>query len=199
MAEVPDFIFRILDRELYEMQCKLLKCVASKYGLDYDELSSTFLKDPLQIIPPSDKKIIVTRKHNVHHNDDRTTSYDVTKCNAKLCNGNQCSRCPRPNNIFCGHHVTLMENNDGTLKYGTINDIDTTTNGCSTIKRECMARIWNRGNGGQCSKHARDGGEYCGGHTNEIMKNGKLRHGRVNEPPPNDVFKPTVRQKALYK
>ena len=46
----------------------------------------------------------------------------------------------------------------------------------------CMARTWNRGKGGQCTRRRTVGSEYCGQHK------GPLRHGRIDEKAPKHVF-----------
>lgn len=63
-------------------------------------------------------------------------------------------------------------------------------------EKRCMARVWNRGRGGQCSRARTTESDLCTHH-----QNGTLRHGRIDEKPPTHVFGggATARQKALYK
>ena len=63
----------------------------------------------------------------------------------------------------------------------------------------CMARIWNKGYGGQCRKLSQQGHEYCSIHLRHFQ-NGHLPHGRIDMPCPKilpklDIqpFSPTKR------
>ena len=55
----------------------------------------------------------------------------------------------------------------------------------------CMARVWNRGKGGQCLRTRNDTNQYCLQH----IKNRK--HGRIDEPPSETIFPKNT--KAVYK
>ena len=56
----------------------------------------------------------------------------------------------------------------------------------------CMARTWNAGRGGQCKKrHAADQ-QYCKAHAKVAEE---LKYGRIDQPPPAGVFKPSKREK----
>lgn len=182
MAEIPDFIFKILDKEIYENHCDLLRRVAAKYSLDGDALIAEFLKNPvLHVVPPSDKKIIVTQKHNVVPGKS-----ERCRCIAHTKNGSQCTKDARLGdaNQLCGGHARMLEEK-GDLDFGT--------------RARCCARVWNRGNGGQCSRLSVCHSDLCGPHNAELEKNGVLHHGRIQDPPPAAVFKCTTRKKALYK
>jgi hypothetical protein len=65
----------------------------------------------------------------------------------------------------------------------------------------CLARIWNRGNGGQCTRERKEDCEYCGHHMKLVKEEGILRHGRIDQQPPHDVFGESQgpRRKALTK
>lgn len=52
----------------------------------------------------------------------------------------------------------------------------------------CMARIWNKGYGGQCRKHSQQGYEYCSIHLKHFQ-NGHLPHGRIDMPCPKTLPK----------
>lgn len=59
-------------------------------------------------------------------------------------------------------------------------------------ENRCMARIWGRGKGGQCTrKCCESGGEYCSQHIS-IRK-----HGRIDESVPKEKF--PQKSKCLYK
>ena len=47
----------------------------------------------------------------------------------------------------------------------------------------CMARIWNKGYGGQCRKYSQQGHDYCSIHLKHFQ-NGHLPHGRIDMPCP---------------
>lgn len=61
----------------------------------------------------------------------------------------------------------------------------------------CQARVWNRGQGGQCKrKKTNIEHNLCSQHFKNFTELGKLRHGLITEPPVNDKPK---RSKVLYK
>ena len=61
-----------------------------------------------------------------------------------------------------------------------------------SLEERCMARVWNRGKGGQCIRtRFNDNCEYCSQHE----KNRK--HGRIDEPPNGNIF--PKESKAIYK
>ena len=68
----------------------------------------------------------------------------------------------------------------------------------STVR--CLARIWNRGHGGQCTRERKNDTDFCGHHAKLMKEEGHLRHGRIDESPPCDVFSQNgARRKAVYK
>lgn len=58
-------------------------------------------------------------------------------------------------------------------------------------EQRCMARIWNRGKGGQCTRFRKEGADCCCQHLE------KRKHGLITEDPPKQVFQHTT--KILYK
>lgn len=119
MAEIPNYIFQILDKELYDMQRDLLSRVAKEYTLDAEQLIEKFLTDPLKISSPSDQKIEVTRKVN-----PKPPPADEERCTARVWNrgrGGQCTRKRCDDEGLCGHHKRLLEKN-GKLHHGRITD-----------------------------------------------------------------------------
>lgn len=62
-------------------------------------------------------------------------------------------------------------------------------------EHRCMARVWNRGKGGQCSR-SRSGPdcELCTNHAKMVS----LKHGRISDRPPPGVFGASGK-KVLYK
>lgn len=57
--------------------------------------------------------------------------------------------------------------------------------------KRCLARVWNRGKGGQCTRMKCDGEDFCVQHV------AYQKHGVISAPPPKDVFGKSIR--ALYK
>lgn len=55
----------------------------------------------------------------------------------------------------------------------------------------CMARVWNRGKGGQCTRIKKDNCEYCLQHSQH------LKHGRIDSDVPKHIFQ--TNSKILYK
>jgi hypothetical protein len=137
MASVPSYIFDILDKELYDMQCTLIRRISAEYGLKSEEVIAKFLEDPLKILPVTDTKIEITKRTNA-----APPAADEERCNA---------------------------------------------------------RVWNRGRGGQCSRRRAKECEFCGHHMKMYEKDGKLHHGRMNDPPPAMVFVASTKKKVLYK
>lgn len=203
MAEIPDYIFKILDRELYEIQAALIRKIAMEYGLDSDAIVSKFLKDPLKLVPSSEKKVVVTRKitakkapatTEIEHEED-----DPERCYARITSGGRCTRkIAQDSDKLCTFHVNMLEK-QGCLRKGMVDDGNNKS--FEPLKKRCVARVWNRGNGGQCTKFsASNECDLCGNHMREhTLNGGKLRHGLMSEPPPRDIFRPTMRKKVLYK
>ena len=131
MAAVPEFVFTLLNKELYDIQCRLLERVAADHGMDHTDLVERYLRDPLEIVPNTKTKVEVVRRQD-----------------------------PRPPPEPC---------------------------------QRCMARIWNRGKGGQCTRRRAGEGDYCANHAK-----GPLRHGRIDERAPKEVFRPSA-SSSLYK
>lgn len=59
------------------------------------------------------------------------------------------------------------------------------------VECRCMARIWGRGKGGQCTRKCSEKSEYCIQHVSE------RKHGRIDESIPKDKF--PQKTKCLYK
>jgi hypothetical protein len=135
MADIPSFIFTVLNKELFEIQRGLLERIANDKGLDATELVATYLSDPLVVTPNTKTKIEVVKKKD-----------------------------PRPP---------------------------------PEADNRCMARVWNRGRGGQCTR-TRSGTDcdLCANHAKMQV----LKHGRIDDRPPPGVFGASgARKKALYK
>jgi len=58
-------------------------------------------------------------------------------------------------------------------------------------EHRCMARVWGRGKGGQCTRKKVGDGLFCTQHIE------KRKHGLITEAPPKEVFQSKTR--ALYK
>jgi len=64
----------------------------------------------------------------------------------------------------------------------------------------CIARIWNRGKGGQCTRRISNSDhKMCTHHCKEYDANGKLRHGTMNDTPPKDLFSTNIMRKSVHK
>ena len=132
--DMPHFIFDPFEKELLNIQKELLKKVATKYSLNYDELLNDLLPKEVKLIP------------------NTKTSIQIKKNNNPITPPSQQDR--------------------------------------------CMARVWNRGKGGQCLRNRiedKDGTilEYCSQHKNN------RKHGRIDELPNNKIF--PKESKSLYK
>jgi hypothetical protein len=67
-----------------------------------------------------------------------------------------------------------------------------------TPDERCQARIWNRGKGGQCTRHQNDVSKLCTHHHKEYEEKGHLRHGWIHDTPNKEIFGNGKRTKALY-
>lgn len=47
-------------------------------------------------------------------------------------------------------------------------------------RRRCLARIWNEGAGGQCTRLKEQNGDLCGNHQSMYIRDGFLPHGRID-------------------
>jgi hypothetical protein len=135
--EVPQFIFELFEKELRSIQIDLLKKVATKNGLNVDELIKDFLPEHLKLVSNTKTRIQVQKK-------------------------NEPPSPPKP-------------------------------------EERCMARVWNRGKGGQCIRrrmsnendNKNEKCDYCSQHE----KNRK--HGRIDQPPSKEVF--SQKSSVVYK
>jgi hypothetical protein len=130
--EVPQFIFELFEKELRSIQIELLKKVATKHGLNIEEVVADFLPEHLKIVPNTKTRIQVKKKH---------APAEPPKAEVR-----------------------------------------------------CMARVWNRGKGGQCMRERLNNTrkcEYCSQHE----KNRK--HGRIDEQPSQKIF--PQKANAVYK
>lgn len=67
-------------------------------------------------------------------------------------------------------------------------------------ENRCIARVWNRGRGGQCSRQRQEEyGSYCTQHGREMKEKKSLRHGTIQENPPKEVFAPRSSKSVFYK
>ena len=59
------------------------------------------------------------------------------------------------------------------------------------LENRCMARLWNDGKGGQCTRQKGKGpdGDLCGNHARCLSEKGVLPQGRMDEPVPDNMKK----------
>ena len=93
---------------------------------------------------------------------------------------------------------TVNENNSKLIDHKSVINKNTsnenTSNENKNIEKEskkCMARIWNRGKGGQCSRNKVGNNDFCKQHI-ECRK-----HGRIDENIDRNIF--VKNSKVLYK
>jgi hypothetical protein len=113
--DAPSFIFDLFEKELKNIQSELLCKVATKYGLDEDELITTFLEDnKLKLIPNNNITVVITKKK---HKDKDQDDEGRCRCRARVWNrgkGGQCTRYVQEGN-YCAQHTAHR-------KHGTIDD-----------------------------------------------------------------------------
>ena len=129
MASTPQYIFELLQTELYEHNKSMLTKLCDKNGLDKDRIFSEYLTKKLQIV--GNEKILI----------------EVTK-------------------KISGKKLPTEES-------------------------RCMARVWNRGKGGQCSRCKGSNSDYC------LQHNENRKHGRIDEKVPREIFQ--NKSNSLYK
>ena len=60
--------------------------------------------------------------------------------------------------------------------------------------KKCMARVWNEGKGGQCTRKGTKGNnnDLCGNHLRCIMEKGQLPNGRIDEEIPENMIQQKI-------
>lgn len=125
----PQYIFEILQNELYEHNKEILRKLCKEYKLNENDIFSKFLSKELNII------------------EDKNISIEITRKNS-----------PKKQ---------IEEN------------------------IRCMARVWNRGQGGQCTRAKLKNCDFCTQHKE------KQKHGRIDESVPREIFQKS--SNVLYK
>jgi hypothetical protein len=108
--ETPQYLFQLLEAELFEVQSKLLQRVASKYDLSHAALVEEFLGGNLQLIPNSSEKITVKKQKN-----PPPPAPDEARCWARIWNrgkGGQCTKRRVDGSDFCKAHVSKRKHGD---------------------------------------------------------------------------------------
>jgi len=101
----PAFVFNTLQKELQDIQVKLLEKVSKTYDIPLDELTETFLSD-LTIIPEKKDKIYICKKYK-----GRRLPMDKDRCEALIWNKGKGGQCTRPKynvECFCKQHVSHL-------------------------------------------------------------------------------------------
>lgn len=129
LPSTPQYIFELLNNELYDYNKSILNKLCHDFNLDKKVVFDKYLEKKLNII------------------DDPKISIEITK---KITN----------------------------KKIPSVDD-------------RCMARIWNRGKGGQCTRKKCNNNDYCLQHS--ITQ----KHGRIDENVPRNLFQ--NKSNALYK
>ena len=83
--------------------------------------------------------------------------------------------------------LEIIPDNKLAIKVQRINN----TRSVSNNDQRCMARIWNRGKGGQCTRIRTKNCDLCTQHTNN------LKHGRFDQEVNRDIF--VKKSTVLYK
>lgn len=107
--DTPAFIFELLNNELQTIKEKMCREIATKYNLDFEEVSKPYLT----IIKESDEKIFICKKTK-----SRKLPDDEERCKARVWNrgkGGQCCRCRKDDTLFCMQHSEMR-------KHGVITD-----------------------------------------------------------------------------
>lgn len=104
MADIPSFIFDVLEEELYQIQLQLLQRVCETYNLDVKDAQARLLpsKPQLQIIPKSHKIVEV-----VQRKPTRPPADEENRCQARVWNrgrGGQCTRNKKDGGELCAQH-----------------------------------------------------------------------------------------------
>lgn len=59
--------------------------------------------------------------------------------------------------------------------------------GCESVKYDESTKKWNFGH--RCPRKKSNGKDYCLVHYNQIIKNGDLSHGQIDEEPPHNHYR----------
>lgn len=115
---VPDFILGLFQNEINKINLDLLEKVCQIYNINYEEAIER-LKNELKvnIILNKDERIKIIKTRPELDPNDRCIARCFKRCDLDLV---QCSLRHYPDKDFCKRHQNMFDN--GTLKFGTIND-----------------------------------------------------------------------------
>jgi flagellar biosynthesis/type III secretory pathway ATPase len=116
---LPEFILKVLEKEVTSSMMNIVKYICDEYKLSYDEVKSKLEKHIIL-----DMKIDTETNYKISKvNVKRITSTVETQCIAKMyCKDQkdirQCTKKKKDGCKFCKTHLKLFESSN--LKYGTI-------------------------------------------------------------------------------
>ena len=118
---VPDFILGLFQNEINKINTELLQKVCKIYEIDFEDVTKK-LKDEFKV------NLVLNKDERVKIVKTRPELQPCDRCIARLFKRSdldlvQCTLRHYPDQSFCKRHQIMHDN--GTLKYGTINDEET--------------------------------------------------------------------------
>jgi hypothetical protein len=139
---IPDFIFRLFEKEVTKINLTIVETMCDLYGIDLHDAQSKLSKElniNFNIISEDIEQIKIVKKqqagrreqkteNNASTSNDRSLAYHASpklECCARVFVQSdlvvkQCSRFQIPESTFCKMHQQQFDG--GKLKYGTIHD-----------------------------------------------------------------------------
>jgi hypothetical protein len=110
--DAPQYVWELLERELHRCQAELLRRVAERHGLVFEELLSEFLtpSPAAHLVPNRDVPIVIHKQLR-----PKPVAPEQGRCFARVWNrgkGGQCSRARQPSCEYCVQHAAHRKHGD---------------------------------------------------------------------------------------
>lgn len=112
--DTPSYLWNLLEEEILRIERDILKKVATKYNLDYEEIQKEFLNEPMKMIPNKDVSIVIKKEVK-----PKTKIEKENQCCARVWNrgkGGQCTRKKKDGEDYCTQHINNRKHGDITDK-----------------------------------------------------------------------------------
>lgn len=186
---VPDLILGLFQNEINKINLDLLEKVCQIYKINYQEAVER-LKNELKVnlVINKDERIKIVKTRPELNSNERCIARCFKRSDLDLV---QCTLRHYPDKNFCKRHQNMFDN--GTLKFGTINDEIMVKDKETRNKTEahkidpndrCIARLSKRSDldDNQCNLRHCPNKEFCKRHQ-RMFENGILKFGTINEEP----------------
>ena len=108
--DTPSYLWNLLEEEIIRIEKDILKKVATKYNIDYEEIEKEFLDKPMKMIPNKDVSIVIKKevKHKIKIEKE-------DQCCARVWNrgkGGQWTRKKKDGEDYCTQHINNRKHGD---------------------------------------------------------------------------------------